>query len=86
MPRSQTRWLGQPAMSCAAIEDAPAGRAVDAGDGADERGLAGPVGTDDGDDGAFLDLQRDAVERLGVAVKQIERFDREDHAGASTPR
>src|SRR5229473_777426 len=41
-------------------------------DGADERALAGAVGADDGDDLARGDVERDAVERLGVAVEEVE--------------
>ena len=50
-------------------------RLVHAGDRANQRGLAGAVGADDGDDRALLDLQRNAVERLRVAVEQVEVFD-----------
>ena len=57
-----------------------------AGDGADERGLAGAVGADDGDDRALGDLERDAVERLRVAVEDIEVLDRQHQATASAPR
>ena len=58
----------------------PRARFVHAGDGADERGLAGAVGADNGDDGALLDVERNAVERLGVAVEHVEVFDPEhDH-------
>ena len=60
----------------AAIEDAPARGLVHPGNGADQRGFAGAVGADDGDDRALLDLERDAVERLRVAVEHIEVFDR----------
>ena len=66
--------------------DVAARRFVHAGDGADERGLAGAVGADDGDDGALLDLERNAVERLGVAVEDVEVFDLEHHATSSAPR
>ena len=69
----------------AAIEHAPARRFEHTGDGLDERGLAGAVRADNGDDRALLDLERDAVERLGVAVKDVEVLDLEDHS-ASSPR
>src|SRR5665647_3555499 len=65
---------------------APARRPVHAGDGADQRGLAGAVGTDNGDNRALLDLEANAVERLGVAVKHVEVLDFKHHAIASTPR
>ena len=81
MPRSQTRCDGQPAMS---TPRSGCGRArAHAGDGADQRGLAGAVGADDGDDLALRDLERDAVERLGVAVEEVEILDREHQPRAS---
>ena len=65
----------------AAEQDAAARRPQHAGDGADQRGLAGAVGADDGDDRALLDVERHAVERLRVAVEHIEVFDaRASHA------
>ncbi len=70
----------------AAIENAAAGRLQHAGDGADQRGLAGAIGTDDGDDRAFLDLERDAIERLGIAVEDVEVLDFQHQETASTPR
>ena len=63
MPRSQTRWLGS--RRCPAVEeDAPAAGLQHAGDGADQRRLAGAVRADDGDDLARVDLERHAGERL----------------------
>ena len=50
-----------------------------AGERANERRLAGAIGADDGDDGALLDVERDTVERLGVAVEHVEVFDGEHH-------
>ena len=68
--------VARPARDVAAAKhDAPARRAVHARDGADERGLAGAVRADDGDDLAFRDLERDAIERLRVAVEHIEVLD-----------
>ena len=52
--------------------DAAASRTMQAGDGLDQRGLAGAVGADDGDDRSRVDRERNAVERLGIAVEQIE--------------
>ncbi len=70
--------------------DRAARRAVHPGDGADQRGLAGAVRADDGDDLALGDLERDAVERLRVAVEEIEIADGEHHeaaaSGAAPPR
>jgi hypothetical protein len=51
----------------------------------DQRRLAGAVGADDGDDGALLDVERNAVERLDVAVENIEVLDAQHHK-ASAPR
>ena len=86
MPRLQTRWLGQPRDVGAAKHDAAARRPVHAGDGADERGLAGAVGADDGDDRALVDLERDVVERLRVAVEHVEVLDVQHQSTASAPR
>src|SRR6185437_5728532 len=41
-------------------------------DAADERALARAIGADDGDDLARLDVERDIVERLGIAIEEIE--------------
>jgi hypothetical protein len=67
----------------AAIEDASARRPVHAGDGADERGLAGAIGADNGDDGALGDVERDTVERLRVAVEDVEILDPEHHTSSA---
>src|SRR5262249_37896387 len=55
-----------------AIKDAPAARPDHATDGADQRGLARSVGADDRHDRALVDLERDAVERLRVAIEHVE--------------
>jgi hypothetical protein len=65
--------------------DGPGARALDAGDGADQARLAGAVGPDDGDKLALLHHERDAVQRLRVAVEEIETLHLEDHT-ASSPR
>ena len=80
MPRLQMRWLGKPVMSLAAEADAARAGRLDAGDGADQARLAGAVGADDGDQLALPRPKRDAVQRLRVAVEEIEVFDCEDHA------
>src|SRR5262249_49127926 len=46
--------------------------ALYAGDGADERRFAGAVRADDGHDRALRHLERHAIERLRVAVKELE--------------
>ena len=56
-----------------------------AGNGADERGLAGAVGAHDGDDGTRFDGQH-IIERLRVAVKQVELFYPKHQPKASAPR
>jgi hypothetical protein len=71
MPRLQTLCSAAGDVG-AAKQDAAARRPEHAGDGADQRGLAGAVGADDGDDRAFGDLERHAVERLRVAVEHVE--------------
>jgi hypothetical protein len=75
------------ARDVAALErDAPGARALDAGDRADERGLARPVRADDGDDLARGHLERDALERLRVAVVEVEVLDGEHQTSVSSPR
>ena len=66
--------------------DAPTRRTVHAGDGANERGLAGSVRPDDGNDRPLADLERHVVERLRVAVKDIEVVDAQHQSTASAPR
>src|SRR5262249_29255806 len=70
----------------AAKLDAPARGAMHPGNGADERGLAGAVRPDDGHDRALLDLERNVLERLGVAVMDIEILDAQHQSIASAPR
>jgi len=65
--------------------DAAVGRAIHAGDGADERSLAGAVGAHDGDDRALRHVERHAVKRLGVAVIEVKVLDAQHHK-ASAPR
>src|SRR6185437_6692456 len=63
----------RPAGDLPTIEaDRTAARPLHAEDGADERALAGAVGADDGDDLAFGDVERNAVERLRVAVEEVD--------------
>ena len=57
--------------------------------GAEERGLAVAVGADDGDDLPRRHLERDAGERLRVAVEHVERAhleQRRAHTSVSSPR
>jgi hypothetical protein len=69
-----------------AERDASARRPVHAGDGADEGGLAGSVRPDDSNDRPLTDLERHVVERLRVAVKDIEVLDAQHQSTASAPR
>jgi hypothetical protein len=75
----------QPCDIGAVKDDAAAGRPMHSGDGADQRGLAGAVGPDDGDDGTFVDGERHAVKRLRVAVVNAEVLDVQHHSD-SAPR
>ena len=65
--------------------DAAGCRPDHAGNRTDQRGLPGAVRAHDGDDGALLDAQRHAIERLGIAIEDVEVLDCE-HQMASTPR
>ena len=75
----------QSADAFVAQHDAALRRAQHAGDGADERGLAGAVGADDRDDRALRDFNRHAVERADVAVGHFKVLNGEHHT-ASAPR
>src|SRR6266540_3230597 len=52
--------------------DRPEARRVEARDRAQGRRLAGAVGADQRDDLAFVDLHRDALERLDRAVEGVD--------------
>jgi hypothetical protein len=65
--------------------DASGTRLLDAGDRTDQARLAGPVGTDDRDQFAGVNGERHIVERLCVAVVEMQVLDGEDHS-ASSPR
>ena len=60
----------------ASIKDAAARRFVHSGYGADERALAGTIGTHDRNDRTLLDLDPDIVERLRVSVVTHRDFRR----------
>jgi hypothetical protein len=55
--------------------DAPRRRPLQTDDDLQERALAGPVGTDDGDDLAVVDPERDAVDGREAAVALRDRID-----------
>ena len=80
------RWLGWPAISSPSKRIEPRDGPMHPGDGADQRGLARAVGADDGDDLALGDLERDAVERLRVAVEEVEIADGQHHGRAAAAR
>ena len=64
--------------------DAPAGERVLAGDGAQQRRLAGAVGADQGDRLALADGEADAAHGGQQAVARLETLDRQQrHPGAS---
>ena len=62
------RWCGGDAGDVLALEnEAAAGRLVDAADEVEDRGLAGAVGADDGEDLALLHVEGDPVDRADAA-------------------
>ena len=76
----------RPAGDVLALEaDAAARRALHAGDGADERGLAGAIGADDGDDLARRHLERD-VARAPARRRRRDRDARPSAASQRSPR
>ena len=70
----------------APIKDPAPRGLVHPGYGADQRALAGTIGTHDRYDRTLLNLDRDIVERLRVAIKQINIFDAKLQPTASAPR
>ena len=64
----------------------PRGMAMRAGDGAEQRGLAGAIGADQRDRLAGLDRERDAAHRLQLAVARLEPLDREQRHTTPPPR
>ncbi len=57
-----------------------------AGDGAQQRRLAGAVRADERDDLAFVDRERDLAHRLEQAVSHVEPLDGEQTHAAPLPR
>ncbi len=55
-----------------------AGRLVDAAHQVEDRGLAGAVGADDGEDLALVDVEGDAVDGLDAAEVDREAVDGEE--------
>jgi hypothetical protein len=58
----------------------------DAHDGVEQRGLAGAVGADDGDDLVVADLERDRADRFHLAIGDMRVGDGEQCAHATAPR
>jgi hypothetical protein len=58
-------------------------RTLQPDDDLQERALAGPVGADDGDDVAFVDPERDAVDGRETAVALRDCVDLEEQSFAS---
>src|SRR5262249_38786643 len=69
-----------------AVEDSAGGGPLHPGNRADQRRLAGAVRADDGDDRSLCDLDRHVIERLCIAIEQVEALDDQRHASASVPR
>jgi hypothetical protein len=67
-----------------AQSDAAARRLLEPDDDLQERALAGPIRTDDGDDVAVVDPERDAVDGRETAVAFRDRVDLEEQT--SSPR
>jgi hypothetical protein len=57
--------------------DRPRGRVHEAGNGSERRGLAGAVGADQGDDLAFVDVDRHTAQGLDAPVQRIDAFELE---------
>src|SRR6516164_3873743 len=78
--------MARPAQDIFAAKYHPAaGGSVHARERANERRLPGAVGADDRDDRAIFDIERYAIERLHVAIEDVELFDMQHHTG-SAPR
>ena len=69
-----------------AVENASACRAEHSCNRADQRCFASSIGTDNGDDGALFDFERYAIERLCIAVENVDIFHSEHQATVSAPR
>ena len=73
--------VGRAAGHVVAVEaDCAAARPGQAEDRAQHRGLAGAIGTEQREHFRALDGQRSAEQRLGLAIKRIDRIDFENHA------
>ena len=86
MPRLQTL-VARPAGDLVVVKaDLPACRLDHAGNGADQRGLAGAIGADNRDDRALRHFERNAVQRLRIAIEHVDLVDPQHQCTASVPR
>ena len=89
MPRSATRCGANPVSSFCSKKIFPEvalGRVVDAGDQVEDRGLARPVGPDDGEDLALLDLEAHAVHGPDAPEVHHELVDGEERHRSRSER
>jgi hypothetical protein len=75
---------GRPARIAAEQLDPPRGDRPDAGEQAEQRALAGAVGAEQADQLAGRDVERDLVEREGVAVAAADLDGAGEHHGVSS--
>jgi hypothetical protein len=71
---------GEAVDALAAETDLPLGRPEEPDDDLQERALAGPVRTDDGDDVSVVDPERDAVDGREAAEALCDPVDLEEQA------
>jgi len=84
--QAHDRMRSAAAQILAVKEDASRGRADEAADRAQRRRLARAVGTDERDDLAFVDVQRDAGERGDASVPRDQVLDFEQPHATGAPR
>ena len=85
MPSCTMSCGGMRVMSCPSKRIAPVAGGLEPGDRAQRGGLAGAVRADERDELALLDLHRDALERLDVAVVGVDVVDLEQRHRPSPP-
>ena len=77
---------GHPADGRALVRDGPARGRREAGDGAERRGLARAVPSQEGDHFALPDAEREPVQDVPEPVVRVDAPDIQDHGGAMPPR
>ncbi len=82
MPRRMRRSERRPRDVLAVEHDAAGAHRLHAGQGAQEGGLAGAIGADQGNQFALADFEVDALERLDPAVAAFHALDLEQHVAA----